>query len=99
MDCFTSLDSDLPGIVNQGLLTNHELSHGTKNRPDWKNATNNSENIIGKTNKDLLISLGFTSKPLDNLTELLTDKDERTALAVLLNENELPESTQERFKK
>ena len=30
MDCFTSLDSDLPGIVNQGLLSNHELVHGTK---------------------------------------------------------------------
>lgn len=97
MDCFTSIDSDLLGIVNQGLLSNHELSHGTKKRADWKNATNNSENVIGKTNKDLLISLGFTSKPLDNLTELLTDIDERTALAVLLNDNELPESTQERF--
>ena len=32
MDCFTSLDSDLPGIVNQGLLSNHELVHGTKKR-------------------------------------------------------------------
>ena len=66
-------------------------------KDDWKNATNNSKNVIGKTNKDLLISLGFTSKPLDNLTELLTDKEERTALAVLLNDNEAPEATQERF--
>ena len=31
------------------------------------------------------------------MTELLTDKEERTALAVLLNDNEAPEATQERF--
>ena len=27
---------DLPGIVNQGLLTNHELSHGTKKEQTGK---------------------------------------------------------------
>ena len=97
LDCFTSLENDLPGIKNEGLVSNHELSYGTKKRDDWENASDNSQRVIGKTKKDLLISLGFKSKPLDNLTELLTDKDERTALAVLLNNNEVPESSQERF--
>lgn len=97
MDCFATFESNLPGIINQGLLTNHELSHGTKKRNDWENASNNSQNVIGKINNDLLISLGFTNKPLDNLTNLLSDKDGRTAIAVLLKDNEAPELNQERF--
>ncbi|MBF2755896.1 MAG: hypothetical protein ISN29_11665 [Gammaproteobacteria bacterium AqS3] len=41
--------------------------------------------------------MGFTSQRLDNLTQLLLHKQERTALAVLLNESEIPEVGSGRF--
>ena len=50
-----------------------------------------AKSVLGKSKKELLTAVGFTCQRLDNLTELLSAGEERTALAVLLNEDEVPE--------
>ena len=96
-DAMPSLETTLPGITNEGLLSLHELTHGTRLRSDWLSSVDKSSSILGKSRNELLLALGFTTSRLDNLTELLTAGDERTALAVLLNENEIPEVGADRF--
>ena len=96
-DAMPSLETTLPGITNEGLLSLHELTHGTRQRSDWLSSVQKATNILGKSRSELLSALGYTSSRLDNLTELLTAGDERTALAVLLNENEIPEMSADRF--
>ena len=92
-----SLETQLPGISNEGLLSLHELTHGTRNRSDWGPAVERAKSVLGKSKRELLTALGFTCQRLDNLTELLSAGEERTALAVLLNEDEVPEIGTGRF--
>ena len=89
-----SLETALPGIVNKGLLSLHALTHGARD----SRATERARGVLGKSEKDLLTALGFTSRRLDNKTELLSAKgEERTALAVLLKEDEDPKMGSARF--
>ena len=89
-----SLETALPGIVNKGLLSLHALTHGARD----SRATERARGVLGKSEKELLTALGFTSKPIDSKTELLSAKgEERTALAVLLKEDEDPKMGSARF--
>ncbi|NQY81574.1 MAG: hypothetical protein HRT36_00665 [Alphaproteobacteria bacterium] len=93
-----SLETELPGINNKGLLAQHELAHGTHTRgDDWQKASDHARTAIGSIKKDLLSDLGFTVERLDNLTHLLKSRDQRTALAVLLEDSEVAETGAERF--
>ena len=97
-DAMPSLETQLPGVSNEGLLSLHELTHGTRNRADWLESGERAKQILGKSKRELIEALGFRIKRLDNLTELLlADEGERTALAVLLNEDEIPEIGVGRF--
>ena len=99
-DTMPSLGTALHGISNEGLLSLHELTHGTRNRPDWNNACKQSEPIRNKSGKEILSKLGFNVEPLDNLTALLTTAiadAERVAVAVLLRDDEVPEASNDRF--
>ena len=89
-----SLETALPGIVNKGLLSLHALTHGARD----SRATERARGVLGKSEKELLTALGFTSKPIDSKTELLSAKgEERTALAVLLKDDEDPKMGSARF--
>ena len=89
-----SLETALPGIVNKGLLSLHALTHGARD----SRATERARGVLGKSKKELLTALGFTSRRLDSKTELLSAKgEERTALAVLLKEDEDPKMGSARF--
>ena len=92
-----ALETQLPGITNEGLLSLQELINGTKSRTDWAPAVAQAKSVLGKSKKELLSALGFTCHRIDNLTELLSAREERTALAVLLNEDEMPEVGTGRF--
>ena len=96
-DALPTLETPLPGISNKGLLSIHELGHGVRDREDWANAANLSKKLLGRSGSDLISALGFKSRRLDNLTDLLIDDDKRTALAVLLREDEVPEVGTARF--
>ena len=92
-----SLEDDLPGIINQGLLSSHELINGTRDRKDWDLASKKAKSVVGKTKKELLTALGYSINKLDNLTEILKANDRRTAIAVFLDEDEIPETKSARF--
>ena len=92
-----SLETDLPGLNNVGLLALHELIAGSPSRADWSDARKKAGAAVGRRGEDLLNALGFHVERLDNLTHLLKSGDRRTALAVLLQETEAAEAGTARF--
>jgi hypothetical protein len=92
-----SLETDVPGLCNEGLFALHALTTDAKLLPDWTSASIKARNIGSRKDRDLLISLGYKIEPLDNLTYLLCGRDRRTALAVLLDPAEIPEADTARF--
>ena len=97
-DSLGSLEEDgLPGLRNEGFLASHELANGVPGRSDWSNAKAKAQPILSHTGKDLLKALGFTIEPLDNVTEILKAGDHKSAIAILLNNHETPESGSQRI--
>ena len=92
-----SLETELPGINNEGMLALHELAHGVKQRSDWEEAHAKATRALGRRNKELLTALGFQTEQLDTKTQLLRGKDRRMALAIILLGTETPEVKYERF--
>ena len=92
-----SLETALPGLSNEGLLALHELENGAPTREDWADAGRKAARALGSRGDALLTALGFRIERLDNLTSLLRSGDRRTALAVMLLENESPEAGTARF--
>ena len=92
-----SLETSLPGINNEGLLALHELQRGVPARPDWEDARSRAFSAVGTHGDELLKTLGFQIERIDNLTSLLRDGNRRTALAVMLREEESPEAGNGRF--
>lgn len=66
-----SLETDVPGLNNEGLAALHELLHGVPSRSDWRDAEIKSRSVLGRRDSDLLTALGFQIERLDNLTHLL----------------------------
>lgn len=91
------LESDLPGMVNSGLLASHELRYGVPLRPDWAAATAASRAALRKRGRDLVTSLGFAVTHLGTNTSLLSVGRERRAVAVFLDEGESFEAPGARF--
>ena len=87
----------LPGLRNEGFLASHELARGVPARPDWVQAGDKARSILGNKGKDLLKSLGFTIEKLDKVTDVLRAGEQKTAIALLLNERETPESGSDRI--
>ena len=92
-----SLETALPGIANEGLLALHELQHGVPKRNNWPAAGQKARVALGKSGRDLIAALGFEVERLDNLTALLRSQHGRAALAVMLDETEVPEAGAARF--
>jgi hypothetical protein len=92
-----SLETPAPGLRNEGLFALHELTNDAPRRPEWKEHQVRARAAIGSEGHDLLRKLGFTIDRLDNLTLLLKGADRRLALAVLLDQSEMPESGSPRF--
>ena len=92
-----SLESRLPGLRNEGLLANHELAVGVRQRHDWAGARGKAAAALGKQGEEFLRGLGFTLERYDGLTSFLKSRDRKTALAVLLNQAESPEAGSARF--
>ena len=92
-----SLETDLPGFTNEGLLSSHELIYGVKNNSKWEYAEAKSKNIFGKRDADILSSLGFNRSKLDNLTELVYLNKVKIAISFFLKEDEIPNISNKRF--
>lgn len=92
-----SLETPAPGLRNEGLFALHELLNDLPNRPDWHEHKARARAAIGSEGQQLLQKLGYSIDRLDNLTLLLRGGDRRRALAVLLDQTEVPEAGTARF--
>lgn len=96
-DALPSLETELPGVRNEGLLSNHELVRGARLRPDWTTAQASGSRNLGATGMDLLRRLGFAVEKADGVTSLLRTSTRDRAIAVLLDADETPEGAAPRF--
>jgi hypothetical protein len=96
-DALPGLESDLPGIRNEGLLSNHELARGARLRHDWAKAQTSGAPALGAEGMDLLRRLGFAIEKADGVTSLLRTGSRDRAIAVLLDGSETPEGAAPRF--
>jgi hypothetical protein len=92
-----SLETLAPGLRNEGLFALHELTQDIPKRPEWNEHKARARAALGEEGRELLQKLGFTIDRLDNLTLLLKGADRRLALAILLDESEVPEAGSARF--
>lgn len=92
-----SLDTEVPGLRNEGLFALHALTVDAQRRPEWVTAAAQVRNVAPRKGQELLAGLGFKIERLDNLTLLLRGGDRRAALAVLLDPAEIPEAGTARF--
>ena len=96
-DAMPQLGGSLAGILNRGMLSLHALETSRRWRDDWPEAEARAQRLIGSRDNALINALGFTSERLDNLTSLLRAGQDRTALAVMLREDEAPNIRADRF--
>ena len=94
-----TLETELPGFLNESFLSNHELIQGTKLRKDWEYSIKKSKELIRKSDREMIKSLGFKTEKIDNLTELLINNEDSNSVgvAVFLEDNEIPQVASERF--
>lgn len=100
---FGSAHSDLPGLNNSGLFADHVLQEVVQEAAspyniEYKNAAAKALPLLATSNKELIQGLGFKVTSNDSRTDILIDADDRqVALAVLLHENESPDSASPAF--
>jgi len=101
-DALPSVESNLPGIRNEGFLATHELTRGIRQSrwaEAWANAERRSRPLLADRGDTLLRELGFQIDKVDQVTSLLragTD-GKKVAVAVLLRQTESPELSADRF--
>lgn len=90
-----ALDGDpeqLPGLRNKGLLATHELERGVPQRPDWPDAVERSQPLLGRRNHDLVRGLGYEIVQQGEHSILeTTDGGAKRAVAVFLQASEQPD--------
>lgn len=96
-DALPTLDTELAGVRNEGLLSDHELARGIRHRPDWQDALDRGGAVVGAAGIDLLRRLNFDIDKVDGVTSLLRAGSRDRAIAVLLDANETPEGATPRF--
>jgi hypothetical protein len=95
---FGSIHSELSGLNNSGLFADHVLKQIIEEKnssytKEIKEASNKAKALLSLSNKELIKGLGFKVTSNDARTDILLDADDRqVALAVLLHENESPDS-------
>ena len=89
---------DVPGLLNRGLLSSHELQAGVPARPDWVAAVERAQPLLHKADRDLVEGLGFDveDRPKHAVLRIHTNGNAR-AVAVFLNETEQPDAPSDRY--
>lgn len=89
---------DVPGLINRGLLSSHELKAGVPARPDWDDAVQRAQPLLAKSDRALVEGLGFDVEehPKHSVLRVRTNGNAR-AVAVFLNETERPDAPSDRY--
>ncbi len=102
-DALPSVESNLPGIRNEGFLATHELARGLRLSEQWRrawaDANQKAKAILANRGDTLLRSLGFHIEKVDQVTSVLRAgvNGKKIAVAVLLSQAEAPELQADRF--
>lgn len=91
-------DSDLPGLRNEGLLTDHVL-RDAPSQPGFARAQQRGANALGQEDEALLRALGFGVERIDPVTHVLRAQDQKRAVALLLRQGEEEDAPAERFQR
>lgn len=65
---WAELETELPGVRNQGMFATHELRDGVPNRPDWSGACTLGRDVLGYRGRELVEKLGFSIESLTGFT-------------------------------
>ena len=85
-----TLETDLPGIRNEGMLSNHELVRGALLRPDWTQAQASGVPALGAVGDELLQKLGFRVDTREGIQCLFPRDTQEPPLAMLLTTDNSP---------
>ena len=91
------LDSDLPGLRNEGMLAAHQLRQGVPARRDWSKACDTGLPLLSESGQELVRGLGFAIEPRGVSTFVLRVAGAARGVALFLQENESPEVITARF--
>jgi hypothetical protein len=91
------LQTALPGVSNRGLFSTHDLINGVPQHSNWNSAVQLSLPLLERKGDDLIAGLGFDIESLTPSASVLRDSGTRKAIAVFLEDHELPEVSNDRF--
>ena len=93
------LESELPGLRNEGLFAAHELRAGVITLPGWPAACEHGRTLLVHRGRELVEALGFTVEARGTVTSVLRagEGDTATAVAIFLDETETYEGAAQRF--
>ena len=82
------VESELPGLRNEGLFATHQLQRGVPHRGDWEKACREALDAQDSRGRELLEKLGFEIEQTSGPASILRTGGNRTALAVFLDRSE-----------
>lgn len=91
-DAIPAIESQTSGLRNEGLFATHELAKGVPLRDDWAAGTRQAAPLLGRRDRALLQSLGYTLDQLPGREYILRMGQSRVALALLLEREESPDA-------
>lgn len=89
--------SNIPGLLNEGLLATHELENGVPLRDDWRNAVERSRHMLNRRDRPLLESLGYEIHSIPGPVSVLVAEDTKIAIGLFLDRSEAIDIPNERF--
>lgn len=89
--------SNIPGLLNEGLLATHELENGVPLRDDWRNAVERSRHMLTRRDRPLLESLGYEIHNIPGPVSVLVAEDTKIAIGLFLDRSEAIDIPNERF--
>lgn len=97
-EVLATVESDLPGLRNEGFFASHVLRTDAPALPSWEEACRRSQGLRGSTGDALIDGLGFTREGHDNqLAVLRVRTGRKVAVAMHLRQGERPELPAPRF--
>jgi hypothetical protein len=94
---WAELETELPGLRNQGMFAAHELRDGLPLRGDWRGACSQGLALLPHRGRDLVERLGFSVETHATTASVLSITGTKRAVAVFLDEGEEFEASGKRF--
>jgi hypothetical protein len=93
----SELAGHLPGVINQGLFSTHDLISGVTVRPEWVQANENAGRALGQRGRPLIAALGFDEEALPGPASVLLAHGTKQATAVFLERRDEVDSSSARY--